>query len=424
MTTFWAPLLHIYQPPTQDIEVLRRIDAECYKPLFKVLDNLDRVKFSLNINGILIELLKEFGMGDSIDLLKNLVSEDKIEILGTGKFHPILPLFPRKEISRQIRLNEEINREEFGNNWIKKGFFPPEMAISTKVAKIVRNYGYKWLIMSGIACPTDWPYDRIYTTPDGLQLFFRDDLLSNRISFKDINAKEFVSELASLHKTKLQLYKNNTYIITAMDGETFGHHIRGYEKTFIAKTFKLINENNNDLTKENDKIEMEFISNLDHFFPTAKDKLIPCPSSWSTTSDDLKNKIPYPLWKHPDNSIHKYYWKIIKSLNKLINLADRLDIEKDWNIENYHNTARYFYDRGLHSCPIWWANATRNIWSPNLIYKGIELLIRAALNAQLALVNAGESNGDGYFDSISYYHGLLLMELYSISKQNLRKQKK
>ena len=172
MTTFWTPLLHIYQPPTQDIDVLRNINHDCYLPLFNVIDSIDNAKFCLNINGILIELLNEFGMVDTIDLLKNLVSENKIQILGTAKYHPILPLIPKKEVSHQIRLNEEINRKEFGNIWERQGFFPPEMAISTKIVKSVRDFGYKWIIMGGIACPTNWPYDRIYTTPNGLQLFY------------------------------------------------------------------------------------------------------------------------------------------------------------------------------------------------------------------------------------------------------------
>jgi hypothetical protein len=107
----------------------------------------------------------------------------------------------------------------------------------------------------------------------------------------------------------------------------------------------------------------------------------------------------------------------MKSLNNLMNLCDKLDLTEDWNVENHYNTARYFYDKGLYSCPIWWANPIRGIWSPNLTYKGLELLMRAALNAQLALVYAGKSEGDGYFDSISYYHGLLLMELYTITKK-------
>ena len=71
---------------------------------------------------------------------------------------------------------------------------------------------------------------------------------------------------------------------------------------------------------------------------------------------------------------------------------------------------------------MWWSNSIHGMWSPNLIYKGVDLLMRAALNAQLALVQAGIEEGEGYFDSISYYHGLLLMEIYSITKKNLKKK--
>ena len=186
MTVYWAPLLHIYQPPTQEIEILRRIDKECYKPLFSMMDKYDNAKFCLNINGCLIELLYEFGLGDTVDLLKNLVSESKIEIVGTAKYHPILPIIPKKEVYHQIGMNEEINKKEFGKVWQRNGFFPPELAISSKITKIIREIGYKWVVMSGVACPVDWPYDKIYCSPNGLQLFFRDDVISNKISFKNI----------------------------------------------------------------------------------------------------------------------------------------------------------------------------------------------------------------------------------------------
>lgn len=410
MTTYWAPLLHVYQPPTQDVNVLRKIDKECYKPLFSLLDEYDNAKFCLNINGILIELFYEFGLSDTMDLLRNLVSESKIEIVGTAKFHPILPLFPNKEVQHQIQMNEELNRKEFGR-WEKKGFFPPEMAISGGVAKLIRQLQYKWVIMSGIACPIDWPYDKIYTSPNGLQLFFRDDILSNKIAFKSISAKNFVKDIKTIHKNKEKT--NHTYILTALDGETFGHHIKKYERIFLGKVLELINNS--------DEIKTIFISDLDQYFPIAKKKIIPRDSSWSTTYEDLKNNIPYPLWHHPDNNVHKYYWKLVKSLNILMDLSDNLDLTLDWEVDNYYNTARYFYNRGIYSCPVWWSNPLNGTWSPNLIYKGVEILMRAALNAQMALVHAGKSDlGESYFDSISYYHGLLLMELNNITKKNLK----
>ena len=54
----------------------------------------------------------------------------------------------------------------------------------------------------------------------------------------------------------------------------------------------------------------------------------------------------------------------------------------------------------------------------DLIYKGIELLIKAALNSRLALIKSGKENGakgEHFFDSILYYHGILLMEIMNIT---------
>jgi len=248
---------------------------------------------------------------------------------------------------------------------------------------------------------------------------FRDDILSNKIAFKSIKPKEFVKTIKEIFQPEKNTKSKSAtqidrYVITGMDAETFGHHIRNYEKTFLKKVL--------DLIYEDEKIKMLFISELDKHFPISDKKIIPRESSWSTTYEDIQVGIPYALWKHPDNSVHKYYWKLMKSLNNLMNLADKIDLTLDWEVENYYITARYFYDQGIYSCPVWWSNPQSDIWSPNLIYKGVELLMRAALNAQMALVHAGHSDlGEGYFDSISYYHGLLLMELYNITKRNLKK---
>ncbi|MFX1487809.1 MAG: hypothetical protein ACFFBI_01585 [Promethearchaeota archaeon] len=420
MVTYWAPLLHIYQPPTQDFKVLDLINKECYKPLFSLLEEYDNAEFCLNINGVLIELLYDFGLSDTMELLKNLVSEKKIEIVGTAKFHPILPLIPKNEMQRQIEMNEEINRREF-DRWQKKGFFPPELAISESLVRLVQKLKYKWMIMSGIACPIDWPYNKIYKSSNGLQLFFRDEILSNKIAFNDISPEDFVKSLIQIFQQEKspKIKKNkeiNKYVITAMDGETFGHHIKNFEKTFLKKVLDAINEE--------EKIEILSISELDQYFPTSPQKVVPRESSWSTTYEDLQSNIPFPLWKHPDNNIHKYYWKLMKSVNNLMNLAENLDLASDRDVENYYTTARFFYNQGVYSCPVWWANPQNGMWSPNLIYKGFELLMKAALNAQMALVHAGKSDlGVAFFDSISYYHGLCLMELYTITKEYLKKKK-
>ena len=412
---YWAPLLHMYQPTFQDSSVLRQIDKECYKPLLKMFEEHDNVKISLNINAVLIDMLYEFDLSDTLEILQNLESSNKIEITGTAKFHPILPLIPQKESEHQIEINEKNLRNEF-KQWERGGFFPPEMSISSQVAKYIRELGYKWVIMSGIACPVEWPTDQIYTSPNGLMLFFRDDILSNKISFNSITAKGFVEEITGMVKENNESRQKDKYIITAMDSETFGHHIKKFERIFLSKAFELINDQK--------EIKIEFISDLPKFFPINKEKIIPKDSSWSTSYDDILAGVPYALWDHPDNKVHSLYWKIVRSLNNLMNLISKLDLNQSWDVESHYNTSRWFYDRGICSDTTWWSNPDRGNWSPNLIYKGIELLMKSALNAQLALVHANQSDiGEGYFDSISFYHNLLLMELYSKTKE-LKKRKK
>ncbi len=412
---YWAPLFHMYQPSFQDGRVLRQIDKECYKPLLRMFEEHDNVKISLNINAVLIEMLYEFDLSDTIEILQNLVSSNKIEITGTAKFHPILPLIPQKESERQIEINEEILRKEF-NQWERGGFFPPEMSISSQVAKYIRELGYKWVIVSGVACPVDWSTDQIYTSPNGLLLFFRDDILSNKIAFNNITAKEFVEEIKGNAKENKEHKQKDIFFVTGMDSETFGHHIKKFERTFLSKALELINDQK--------EIKIEFISDLSKFFPINKEKIIPKDSSWSTTYDDMKADIPYSLWDHPDNRVHMLYWKIVRSLNNLMNLIENLDLKQNWDAERHYDTSRWFYDRGICSDTTWWGNPNRGTWSPNLIYKGIELLMKSALNAQLALVHANQSDiGEGYFDSISFYHNLLLMELYSKTKELKRRNK-
>ena len=412
---YWAPLLHMYQPTFQDRRVLQQIDKECYKPLLKMFEEHDNVKISININAVLIDMLYEFDLSDTLEILQNLESSNKIEITGTAKFHPILPLIPQKESEHQIEINEKNLRNEF-KQWERGGFFPPEMSISSQVVKYIRELGYKWVIISGVACPVEWPTDQIYTSPNGLMLFFRDDILSNKISFNSITAKGFVEEIAGMVKENNESRQKDKYIITAMDSETFGHHIKKFERTFLSKAFELINEQKD--------IKIEFISDLSKFFPINKEKIIPKDSSWSTSYDDMMAGVPYALWDHPDNKVHTLYWKIVRSLNNLMNLISNLDLNQSWDVESHYNTSRWFYDRGICSDTTWWSNPDRGNWSPNLIYNGIELLMKSALNAQLALVHANQSDiGEGYFDSISFYHNLLLMELYSKTKE-LKKRKK
>jgi len=409
LTTYWAPLLHTYQPTFQDPKILRVINKECYKPLFSMLQEHENSAFSVNLNANLIDMLQEYNLSETLDIVNDLRSRGKIEIVGAAKYHPILPLISQKEAKRQILLNQETHIRVF-DNWNPNGFFPPELSVNSNILPLIYELGYKWVLLSGVACPLTWPYNQIYLSSQGLKLYFRDDILSNKISFNNISAKQFVDDLKEMFNDHNEIKNNDKYVITAMDSETFGHHHKNYERLFLSKTLELINDE--------EDIELIFISNLDKIFPKCDNPILPQASSWSTTEEDLKENIPYPLWNHPNNNIHQLFWKMIKSTERLIELTLNLPQSNKPIIEEYKNTARWFYDQCVCSDTTWWANAEREIWSPNLIYNGIELIMKVAINAQLALIYAGEHElGENYYNSINTYHGFLVMELNTISQK-------
>jgi hypothetical protein len=203
------------------------------------------------------------------------------------------------------------------------------------------------------------------------------------------------------------------YVITAQDGETFGHHIKNAEQTFLKRTL--------DLIAENDGMEICFISDLIEKFPIIEASA-PRPSSWSTTMGDINYGVHYPLWKHPDNPIHNIQYKILARVSELL---DALDTCSDATACNdpayldYKNTARYFYDTGVHSCQFWWASGNP-MWSPNLILDGADLLVKAAVNARLALGKLKDIKSQELLEDVSMYYSRLL---WTITEQEAQRDR-
>jgi len=47
---YWANFLHIYQPPTQSEEIVRKVTDECYRKLVQILSQAPSARITLNIN--------------------------------------------------------------------------------------------------------------------------------------------------------------------------------------------------------------------------------------------------------------------------------------------------------------------------------------------------------------------------------------
>ncbi|MSQ31996.1 MAG: hypothetical protein EXR59_01975 [Dehalococcoidia bacterium] len=394
---YWAPLLHMYQPPTQIHMILDKVCRESYRPLIEVFKSHPQAKATVNISGCLTEMLQEHGFQDVIDGLRDLSERGQLEFVGSAKYHAILPLIPQEEAARQIARNKVTNSKFFGSSYNPKGFFPPEMAYSSKVAQPIIDSRHKWILISGVACPTHWPVDRvdyIKRGDDELGVFFRDDLLSNNISFDRISATEFIDKLK-----RVQSYsgKKDVYVITAMDAETFGHHILDWEKLFLADVYNRIDgalAKTSDPLASRTKEIIEFgekltepelrvvnISELLTLFPKGY-QIEPKPSSWSTSAADIEFENPFPLWNDPGNPLHKLLWQ---HLNLTIEMVNESQLATKPKSKTSAEVGRVMLDPALHSCQFWWASQ-RPMWDVNMVYRGLLEQREAMMNAYKAIV--------------------------------------
>jgi len=407
MIIYWAPLFHFYQPPTQTRDILAKVTKESYRPLLEVIESYPHAKAAVNINGVLTEMLAESGYMDVINKLRELAQGGQVEFTGSAMYHPILPLIPTEEVKRQIKRNHLVNRDRLGDVYQPRGFFSPEMCYSKDILDPVMETRHEWLIVSGVACPVAWPMNVVHeagTEKERIAVVFRDDILSNKISFKDLNGKEFVQHLRSLHRED----GGDIYVVTAMDAETFGHHIQHWEELFLAEAYKDIapsgSPSGGSLRRqmpldqqarklfemqrggaEENMVEIVTISELLDLFPRGS-RVEPKPSSWSTTDNDIKAGDFYPLWKANGNKLHEMLWEHLRIaqevLHKALGVADNPDSRR------FAEIARGMLDPALHSDQFWWASK-RPMWDVNMIHRGLNLQRDVTFNATKAVMACG-----------------------------------
>lgn len=368
---YFSFLFHIYQPPTQIAPVIKQIVKESYRPIIEALRSHPHTKITLNINGTLTEQLHDFGYDDIIEGITTLASRGQIEFTGSAKFHPLLPLIPAPEVKRQIDLNNETNRHFFGDVYQPRGFFPPEMAVSEEVLTSVKEKGFDWIIMSGIANTLpEFPTNFISQNEKGLKLIFRDDYISIDCAFDKIN---------NVEAFKNRLYYRNTsedyYVILAMDGETFGHHVKHAIDQFLIPLFEALPHRN--------EIELCTVSEIVDKFPVGQ-KQTPRASSWSTMPYDIAHDVPFPLWFNPDNEIHREQHRFFMYALTLVHLSYKFREQMDDEKKRIFDNARNLLDRGIHSCQQWWASK-RPWYEPDMILRGLNEVLMASVDAKRSI---------------------------------------
>ena len=346
----WGNFLHIYQPADQQKDILESIVAQSYRPIITHILKSSNVKMTLNITGSLLELFDKHGYRDLIDMLREAGKDGKIEFTGSAKYHGFLPMLEDDDILRQIRINNETSSFYLGEAYKPRGFFPPEMGYSPRVTPIIESFGFEWIILDEIASagvPGNVDYTKIYRLKDSkMKVFFRERRMSNLIMSAVVRSPE------SLREAMKGEMNSPRYIVTAMDGETFGHHRPGLER-FL---FDVLETPDFQVTTISDLIDStrEVV------------EISPVSSTWASSAEDIKKGIQFLSWKDPENIIHGWQWELFHLVREAVRNMDS-------SVPGYDDLKRRM-DVATASDHFWWASA-KPWWSLEMIEDGAYRLL-------------------------------------------------
>jgi alpha-amylase/alpha-mannosidase (GH57 family) len=160
MIAHHALVLNLHQPPgnLQDL-----LDADSWeaKEILYALDRIprslwgyeDAARVHLSLSGTLLETLTDpgfqervYGIVDCGAMLWHFQNQDLFEILGTGYYHPVLPLIPEADRPLQLERWQGIARHLFWRPRFQ-GFWPPEMGFSMELIPLLRSHGYRYVLV-------------------------------------------------------------------------------------------------------------------------------------------------------------------------------------------------------------------------------------------------------------------------------------
>ncbi len=119
----------------------------------KLLPYQDVARVHLSLSGTLLETLSSpdfqqrvYGIVDCGSLLWQLQNYTIFNILGTGYYHPVLPLIPAADRKDHLQRWRGIAEHIF---WRKQfeGFWPPEMGFSMELIPLLKRMGYQYVLV-------------------------------------------------------------------------------------------------------------------------------------------------------------------------------------------------------------------------------------------------------------------------------------
>jgi hypothetical protein len=156
----FALVLSLHQPPG-NLERLLEEDEQQAKEILWAMDRIPRsvwehedvARVHLSLSGTLLETLSSpdfqsrvYGIVDCGSLLWHLQNTAVIQVLGTGYYHPVLPLVPPADWVEHLERWQGIASHLFPDRRFE-GFWPPEMGFSMNLIPLLKRLGYSYALV-------------------------------------------------------------------------------------------------------------------------------------------------------------------------------------------------------------------------------------------------------------------------------------
>lgn len=161
---FHALVLNLHQP-AGNLEYLLEHNEWEAKEILYALDRMPRSLWTpyedvgrvhLALSGILLETLSNPAFQDRVygitkcgDLLWHWQNTKIFEILGTGYYHPVLPLIPSADWDEQLGRWLAMAKHLFSRPHFS-GFWPPEMGFCMELIPYLKKMGYRYVLVDSM----------------------------------------------------------------------------------------------------------------------------------------------------------------------------------------------------------------------------------------------------------------------------------
>lgn len=303
-----ALLLHIYQPPVQHEEVLRDIAERCYLPLIKLIKER-KVNITMNIPLGLLEQMDRYGYNSWLKDVRELVMSERLELVGSGAYHPLLTKIPEEFAVKQIILNEYGLGYYFGKRggfegdpsiMIRNlvGFLSPELAVNEDTLKLADGLGYEWVMVDESSVPNE-----AGEIKHGLYKVSGSEAL---IVARNKQLSDFIFNKRNLNASSItSLVLEAEQCVASFGGEVFGYHFdQGI--TLFENLLRDLKKKGVELVTVSEYVRTKDEKELDSIVE----------STWNTSQKETDSGILYPRWDVKGNQIHKAQWEILTKVLK------------------------------------------------------------------------------------------------------------